>query len=266
MKIQEISKILNINHETVRMYRQKGLLKPVRNPKNGYYEYDSDDLFSLFFIRKLRGANISLPAITKIFASESVTDMVSSFDAEIAGVESQIKALERKLDTLTRTRRHLAECSFETNEVTTINVADAKYDIIDFQSPEDALLRPWLDQPDLCTLSLCIKKECLNQPPTKEPVPAAPGFGTYKKIVDKHRLPLSETMSVCPKGLYLSCLIELDNLTLIPAEKLLPLQEYARTNKLRFTSNTTAFLISIDRHARQTTYRFRLRACVAEIG
>lgn len=262
MKIHEISKLLNVNHETVRMYRKKGLLKPVRNPKNGYYEYTDDDLFSLFFIRKLRGANLSLHTISQIFAPKSISDILDDIDREIIGLKNHLKALERKLDTLTRTRSHLAECTFAQSEVTIMEAADAKYDIIDFQNTDETQLKPWLEQPDLCTLSLCIKKELLNQELTGEPLPISPGLGTYKKIIDRHRLPLPDTISVCPKGTYLSCLAELDNLTSIPAEKLLPLQEYARTHGLTFVSNTTAFLICIDRSSKQTKYLFRIRICV----
>lgn len=264
MKIQEISKFLNVNHETVRMYRQKGLLKPIRNPRNGYYEYTTEDLFSLFFIRKLRGANLSLQSISQIFAQESVTDMLDNIDQEITGLENQIRILERKLDTLTRTRSHLAECSLAQGEVTIMKAADAKYDIIDFNDVNDRQLRPWLEQPDLCTLSLCIRKELLNQDLTGEPLPASPGFGTYKNIIDKHQLPLIDTMSICPKGTYLSCLVQLDDLTLVPSAKILPLQEYARTHGLAFVSNTTAFLISIDRRQEPMNYLFRLRVRVEQ--
>lgn len=262
MKIHEISKFLNVHHETVRMYRKKGLLKPERNPENGYYEYTDDDLFSLFFIRKLRGANLSLHTISQIFAPKSVSNMQDNIDREIIGLKNQIKTLERKLDTLTRTRSHLAECNFDQSEVTIMEATDAKHDIIDLQNADNEHLKPWLEQPDLCTLSLCIKKELLNQELTGEPIPASPGFGTYKKIIDRYQLPLLNTMSVCPKGIYLSCLAELDNLTSIPAEKLQPLQEYAKKHGLTFVSNTTAFLISIDRSSRQTKYLFRIRICV----
>lgn len=246
------------------MYRQRGLLKPIQNPRNGYYEYTDDDLFSLFFIRKLRGANLSLRTISQIFAQESVTDMLDDIDQEITGLEHQIRTLERKLDTLTRTRSHLAECSLAQDEVITMKSEDAKYDIINFGNINEPRLKPWLEQPDLCTVSLCIRKELLNQDLTGEPIPACPGFGTYKKIIDKHRLPLLETMSVCPKGTYLSCLIQLDNLTLVPPEKIRPLQEYARARGLTFVSNTTAFLISIDRRQEKMKYLFRLRVCVEE--
>ena len=264
MKIHEISNFLNVNHETVRMYRKKGFLKPERNPANGYYEYTDDDLFSLFFIRKLRGANLSLHKISQIFASKSVSNMLDDMDQEITGLKNQIKTLERKLDTLTRTRSHLAECTFAQGEVTITEATDAKYDMIDLQNTDNEHLKPWLEQPDLCTISLCIKKELLNQELTGEPIPVSPCLGTYKKIIDRHQLPLLNTMSVCPKGTYLSCLVELDNPTSIPAEKLLPLQEYAKSHGLTFVSNTTAFLISIDRSSRQTKYLFRIRICVEQ--
>ena len=55
MKINELAKLSGLNSETIRKYRERGLLKPVRNPENGYYEYSWPDFLNLLYIRKLRG-------------------------------------------------------------------------------------------------------------------------------------------------------------------------------------------------------------------
>ena len=62
MKINELAKMSNVNAETIRMYRNKGLLAPRQN-ENGYYEYSMEDLQALLHVRKLRSMNVSLGAV-----------------------------------------------------------------------------------------------------------------------------------------------------------------------------------------------------------
>lgn len=57
MKIHELAHLSGVNPETIRMYRQKGLLHPARLA-NGYFDYSACNLYELMFVRKLRGANL----------------------------------------------------------------------------------------------------------------------------------------------------------------------------------------------------------------
>ena len=53
MKIHELARLSGVNPETIRMYRQKGLLHPARLA-NGYFDYSACNLYELMFVRKLR--------------------------------------------------------------------------------------------------------------------------------------------------------------------------------------------------------------------
>ena len=53
MKIHELAHLSGVNPETIRMYRQKGLLHPARLA-NGYFDYSACNLYELMFVRKLR--------------------------------------------------------------------------------------------------------------------------------------------------------------------------------------------------------------------
>ena len=43
MKIRELSKLSFVNPETIRVYRNKGMLRPQRDIQNGYYDYSIED-------------------------------------------------------------------------------------------------------------------------------------------------------------------------------------------------------------------------------
>ena len=50
MKIHELARLSGVNPETIRMYRQKGLLHPARLA-NGYFDYSACNLYELMFVR-----------------------------------------------------------------------------------------------------------------------------------------------------------------------------------------------------------------------
>ena len=49
MKIHELAHLSGVNPETIRMYRQKGLLHPARLA-NGYFDYSACNLYELMFV------------------------------------------------------------------------------------------------------------------------------------------------------------------------------------------------------------------------
>lgn len=69
MKIHELARLSGVNPETIRMYRQKGLLHPARLA-NGYFDYSACNLYELMFVRKLRGANLGLETIASFYAED----------------------------------------------------------------------------------------------------------------------------------------------------------------------------------------------------
>lgn len=61
MKVNELASALEVTADTVRFYTREGFLKPKKNKKNGYKEYDDNDLNRLRFIVCARqiGFNVS---------------------------------------------------------------------------------------------------------------------------------------------------------------------------------------------------------------
>ena len=106
MKINELAKLSGLNSETIRKYRERSLLKPARNPENGYYEYSWPDFLNLLYIRKLRGANLSLDAIEATCRSGDAESLLQGYRETIADLEKQVRELKRREMMLAITARH----------------------------------------------------------------------------------------------------------------------------------------------------------------
>ena len=99
MKIHELSEMTHVKAETIRMYRNKGLLAPVKR-ESGYYEYTEDDVMFLLFIRKLRGMNLSIPTISFTYEHDTALDIVSLFQKEYDAIEENIRQLRKQQEML----------------------------------------------------------------------------------------------------------------------------------------------------------------------
>ncbi|WP_365996477.1 MerR family DNA-binding transcriptional regulator [Idiomarina sp.] len=48
MKVNEIANLADVSPDTVRFYNREGLLRPRKDPRNGYNLYNSEDLWRVW--------------------------------------------------------------------------------------------------------------------------------------------------------------------------------------------------------------------------
>lgn len=69
MRVSQLAKAAGVSAETVRHYTDLGLLRPSRDPHNGYQHYPARDLQRLHFIARARRLGFSLRDCQRILAS-----------------------------------------------------------------------------------------------------------------------------------------------------------------------------------------------------
>ena len=116
MKIHELARLSGVNPETIRMYRQKGLLHPTRLA-NGYFDYSACNLYELMFVRKLRGANLGLETIASFYAEDGQAGALRSMKQEIRALEESIRELEQRKKQLMSTLGHYVLFSNQPQQV-----------------------------------------------------------------------------------------------------------------------------------------------------
>jgi DNA-binding transcriptional MerR regulator len=100
MRVTQLAKAAGVSSETVRHYTDLGLLRPARNPDNGYQAYSSADLQRLRFIARARRLGFSLKDVQAILArAESgsapcgeVRDLLSN---RLAALQAHIEECQR---------------------------------------------------------------------------------------------------------------------------------------------------------------------------
>lgn len=264
MKINELSRMSGVSPETIRKYRDRGLLCPQCNPENGYYEYEKADFLNLLYIRKLRGANLSLDTIENTYHSEDAASLLEGYRTTIDALEEEIRRLKRREMMLRLSYRHYVRDAGAVGDIRLIDAFGVKYDSYFDLVEQDPVRSLWIENVDLFTLVVCIDRQYFEMETLPETVPLKLGIGTYEHILRETGLPLPRNVSVFPEGRYASFFLELEDTDTVPGASLAPIRDFLRRNNLRVTGDSTAYLYRVDHSCGPLRFVFCVRVRVEE--
>lgn len=85
--IGEVADFLDITADTIRYYEKEGIIRPQKNPENGYREYRFEDISRLSDILFYRDVDFSITDIQKIMngvSSESMLTMIREKEKDVS--------------------------------------------------------------------------------------------------------------------------------------------------------------------------------------
>ena len=257
MNIKKLSDITGVNIETIRSYRKKGYLHP-ETMENGYYDYSSADLSTLFWIRKLRGYEMSMNQIEDYFTSADRGRLIELLSEKKDILTQEIETLEQSMRFIDLEIRHINETGTEARSAQLFQSIDDKFDVYSLHHRSDRFRELSFSM----TPTVHITRDILNGPLEDRQIPIEIGMGTYGYILEEHGFPVPHDAVVVPNGLCITQLLILDNFERIPLRDLHPMINYARANHLTFESDTTGYLMRIQIVSGKPLFHFRVRACI----
>ncbi len=245
MKINTLAGLSGVSSETIRKYRDRDLLRPYCNPENGYYEYSNADFLNLLYIRKLRGASLSLETIGDTYSCDGAGALLDGYRETLEALEKQIEALKRREMMLRLTCRHYERDAQSPRETRLIESFGTKYDCYFEAKGVDPGLSRWIENVDLFTLVVCIERAFFEMAELPKRIPIRIGIGTYQRVLEEERMEIPESARAFPQGRYVSFFLEVEDLYTIGHEQLDEVRIYLRENALRPVSDTTAYLYRV---------------------
>ena len=242
MKINTLAGLSGVSSETIRKYRDRGLLRPHCNPENGYYEYSNADFLNLLYIRKLRGSNLSLETIAETYSGDGTGALLQGYRDTLDALEKQIELLKRREMMLRLTYRHYERDALNPWEMRRIEAFGDKYDCYFEANHIEPAMRRWIENVDLFTLVVCIGREYFLTETLPERIPIRIGIGTYKRVLEEEQMDIPESARLFPQGSYVSFFLETEDLYAVRPDQLDEVRRYLRDNRLRPLSDTTAYL------------------------
>ena len=114
-KIGEVSKILGVSTDTLRLYDNSGILTPKKDNDNGYRYYSCSDIICLDYIIHLRKMDMSLKNIDKLINHSDINKEKSEMEIQESLIVERIKELNGLLDSVREYRRDLEKIESNLN-------------------------------------------------------------------------------------------------------------------------------------------------------
>lgn len=99
-KIGDLEKIFGIPVQTLRFYESRGLIKPIKDPVNGYRYYDNWTINFILDVIQLRQYGFSLNEINQIFCSNNLNTVVEEFNIKKSSLIKEIDRLQTIVELL----------------------------------------------------------------------------------------------------------------------------------------------------------------------
>ena len=257
MNIKKICELTQTGKETLRLYREKGLLHPHKNPDNRYYDYSVHDLVTLLFVKKLRYFSLPLASIKALLNSESPQPIIEHYDDQIDELQQEIMQLQKKISHIKIARQHLINSLDLDQKVREMDFKIYRYDVYDKEMVER------LKNSAIYINSLLIKEEDLLDEAGACPVHLALGFDD--SILSEYQLSITSGAIVTPPGHYLCTCIPIESFDVMDKGKLRHLFEYAKKKRYRIVGHLVSFLVHIDRREAGTVFYYRVRVRVEKM-
>ena len=200
MKTNSLANISGVNAETIRKYRDRSLLRPGCNPENGYYEYSQADFLNLLYIRKLRGANLSLDTIESTYFCEESETLRKEYENTLEELQKQIHLLKRKEMMLRLTYRHYERDAASTGKISQIQSFGTKYDMYFETEGIPKEMNTWIRNVDLFTLVINIEKYFFQAETLPERIPFRIGMGPIWRCWRRSRSRSPSRRPCSPRG------------------------------------------------------------------
>lgn len=105
--IHEISKLLGISSDAIRLYEKEGLVTPVRDPQNGYRYYETLEIQRIMGIHLYRQLDVSIAEIRNLLTATSLNKVSDNFSYLVLHTENEIERLQKKLEKLRFMKQHM---------------------------------------------------------------------------------------------------------------------------------------------------------------
>ena len=232
--IRQLSRRLGVSTDTIRHYREIGMIHPDIQP-NGYCLYDEDDLIRILSIREMRSMDISLPEAKDFVCQKSVTEYNDWLALREQSLRHQIYDLELRLSRLKETQVY-ASCGVRLMNCVEEFDGPATWALSAVGTNKQAmvgdLLQEWVDHFPFTYVSATIPLQSLND--TARPLQIAVGVGSLIRYVEEFRLPCPEGAFFQPGGHFIRTCISTRDILHLSRESLRPLYDYRDAHHLRF--------------------------------
>lgn len=238
--VKQLSRRLGVSTDTIRHYRELGLLHPQIH-ENGYAYYGPDDMLRILVTREMRSMDISLPETQDFLKNRSMRNYYDWLALRERALNDRIHYLQLELCRLQETKTY-AGCGVrllgEVEEFDGPGTWAVCSIGVEHPYERGEALSEWIEHFPFTYVSATITLTDLLGTRGDTPYRIDIGAGALEKYVHTFSLPLPSDAHFQPGGHFIrTCIVTRDVLHITPND-LAPLHAYTRAHGLRYVSCT----------------------------
>ncbi len=246
--IHRFSKAVGLRPETIRYYREMGLLHP-EIQSNGFYYYDQNDAIITLMIRELKAYDFSLDTIKESMQNQTIEDIVDQLKNRETSLIEQIRQIELELSRMKETRIY-TECGLRLRNCVEEFNGPATW-AVPFNEDSDHFckttqLNQWSSYFPFVYASLTIPQDQLISRQENTPFSVKLGLGSLIHYVEKFKLPLDSTCLFQPGGHFIRTCIIVRDINHITPQDCDILYQYVHKRHYRFASCTGGRILFVE--------------------
>lgn len=259
MNINELATMTSTSKDTIRVYREKGLLHPTRNENNKYFVYCVKDLCTLLFIKKMRYFKLSLSNIKSLLNGSCPHSFLSEYNTQIQLLEQEKERIQLQINHLKIAKRFLNATLHQVDEISETDFSSHRYDIYPTLLPEEeqSHYHRMLKDSSIYINTIHLTKESLLDDSLNE-LPIHLGLGIDDTILEHYKISIPPKAIIFSPGTYLVTMIRVESLCSLSKATIAPLLSYADENHFEIIGGITSFLAYIDNSDGAFYYRVRI--------
>ena len=246
--IKQFSKITGLPEETIRYYRNIGLIKPKQ--KNKYFLYDKIDALQALTIKRQRSFSYSIKEITNIFTSFSIEDQKKLLQDRSIDLQNQIKLLTTELQHNNEIINYINMTIDKQKNVEIINWNQnvAFVPLIDNNNStiNEKLIKKWVEAMPYSYPSIHIPLKELNDQSYNGPYHTYLSLNCIEEYYKYLNLPISEPVKIIEGSLSIRTFITTSNPFKISPDDIKNLRDYAKKHNFTFSQDSTGWIIATD--------------------
>lgn len=104
--VGQVANFLGMSRDTLKFYEEKGLVKPMQDPENGYRKYHEMDLFNIMTTNFYREIDFEIKKIQEIKKGKSVEELMIILEEKEREIQEEIAYKKQLLGQLAKVREN----------------------------------------------------------------------------------------------------------------------------------------------------------------
>ena len=104
MNSKQVAELFNLSVDTLRYYERVGVIPPVTRDKNGYRNYQTNDLNWIFLAKSLRAAGLSIELLIEFATLAKNSETQNVADAQKQKLLEQLEQIEKNIKEMEKAR------------------------------------------------------------------------------------------------------------------------------------------------------------------